>query len=113
MPVAKRKRTLLSEDLDTESSSSCAARRSAEVDISSALVGKRQKVDVQAAEDEELAKFIQFSIAKRSVKEGTQVLKNSKGKSKATKGEIGGGSFQSMGVFQFFWLFHLSFIKNH
>jgi ATP-dependent RNA helicase DDX54/DBP10 len=113
MPVAKRKRTPLSEGLDTESLSSCAARSSAEVDISSALVAKRQKVDVRAAEDEELAKFIQSSIAKRFVKEGTQVLKNSKGKSKATKGEIGGGSFQSMGVLQFCWLFHLSFMKIH
>jgi len=111
MPVAKRKRTPLSEGSDVKSSSSLAARKSEELDISSALVGKRQKVDIQAAEDEELTNFIQSSIAKRSIKEGTQVLKNSKGKSKAAKGEIGGGSFQSMGVFPFSWLCHLSFIK--
>lgn len=98
MPVAKRKRAPLSEDSDAHCSSSWAAGKSEEVDISSALTGKRQKVDVEGADDEELAKFIQSSIAKRSVKEGTQVLKNSKGKSKAARGEVGGGSFQSMGL---------------
>jgi ATP-dependent RNA helicase DDX54/DBP10 len=98
MPVAKRKRALLSEDSDAYFSSSRAAGKSEEVDISSALTGKRQKVDVQVADDEELVQFIQSSIAKRSVKEGTQILKNSKGKSKAARGEVGGGSFQSMGM---------------
>lgn len=98
MLVAKRKRPSLSEDSDAYCSSSLATGKSEEVDIFSALTGKRQKVDVQVADDEELLKFIQSSIAKRSVKEGTQVLKNSKGKSKATKGEVGGGSFQSMGM---------------
>lgn len=97
--MSKRKRASLSEDSDAFRSSPWAAGKSEEVDISSALTGKRQKVDVQVADDEELMKFIQSSIAKRSVKEGTQVLKNSKGKSKATRGEVGGGSFQSMGVF--------------
>lgn len=98
MPGTKRKRAPLSEDLEAFRSSSWAAGKSEEVDISSALTGKRQKVDVQVAEDEELVKFIQSSIAKRSVKEGTQVLKNTKRKSKAAKGEVGGGSFQSMGL---------------
>ncbi|KAI0305644.1 DEAD-domain-containing protein [Multifurca ochricompacta] len=40
------------------------------------------------------------SIARRNVKDGTEFLKNTKGKGKKklAKGEVGGGSFQSMGL---------------
>ena len=75
-----------------------------DMDISSALAGKRRKVqafsqdDIDLEDDEDLAKFLKDSIAKRDVKGGTQVLKKAKGKGKVAKGEVGGGSFQSMGA---------------
>ncbi|KAI0256032.1 DEAD-domain-containing protein [Lactifluus subvellereus] len=43
--------------------------------------------------------MIRNSISRRNVKDGTELLKNTKGKKKLTKGEVGGGSFQSMGLF--------------
>ncbi|KAI0028142.1 DEAD-domain-containing protein [Vararia minispora EC-137] len=47
--------------------------------------------------------LIRSSIAKRNTKEGTEVLRNVKGgRNKLAKGEVGGGSFQSMGLFP--WL---------
>lgn len=71
-----------------------------EVDISSALTGKqdakRRKQDVD--EDADLQEMIQQSIAKRNVKGGTEAVKKAKGKGKMAKGEVGGGSFQSMGA---------------
>ncbi|KAI0374114.1 DEAD-domain-containing protein [Pilatotrama ljubarskyi] len=78
-----------------------------EVDISSALTGKRPKVTPRIApqeddDDEDLQEFIRESIAKRDVKEGTELLKKTKGKAKIAKGEVGGGSFQSMGLYP--WL---------
>ncbi|KAI0675232.1 DEAD-domain-containing protein [Trametes maxima] len=78
-----------------------------EVDISSALTGKRARVTprvpVQDDDDEgDLQEFIRESIAKRDVKEGTELLKKTKGKTKIVKGEVGGGSFQSMGLYP--WL---------
>jgi ATP-dependent RNA helicase DDX54/DBP10 len=48
-------------------------------------------------DDEDLQEIIRQATAKRDVKEGTQVVKKVKGKTKITKGEVGGGSFQSMG----------------
>jgi hypothetical protein len=42
--------------------------------------------------------MIRNSISRRNVKDGTELLKNTKGKKKLTKGELGGGSFQSMGT---------------
>jgi len=72
--------------------------RSPDIDISDVLAGKRRKVDSDADEDDDaLAELIQTSISKRSKKEGTKALKNSKKKNQMTKGEVGGGSFQSMG----------------
>lgn len=79
-----------------------------EVDISSALVGRkpakaqRRQENVapfedDADEDEGLQELIRESITKRDVKGGTDMLKKTKGKAKMTKGEVGGGSFQSMG----------------
>ena len=70
-----------------------------DVDISSALTTKKPK-NTQSEEDEDedgLANFIRSSIAKRSMKEGTKIVKKSKGKEKMARGEVGGGSFQSMG----------------
>ncbi|EIW63392.1 DEAD-domain-containing protein [Trametes versicolor FP-101664 SS1] len=79
-----------------------------EVDISSALTGKRAKVTPRVNskgaddDDDDLQEFIRESIAKRDVKEGTEMIKKTKGKSKIVKGEVGGGSFQSMGLYP--WL---------
>lgn len=42
--------------------------------------------------------MIRNSISKRNVKDGTELLKNTKGKKRLSKGELGGGSFQSMGT---------------
>ncbi|TBU33897.1 ATP-dependent RNA helicase DBP10 [Dichomitus squalens] len=75
-----------------------------EIDISSALTGKRPKTLSTAKlsdgeDDEDLQEFIRDSIARRDVKEGTELLKKTKGKkTKIAKGETGGGSFQSMGL---------------
>jgi ATP-dependent RNA helicase DDX54/DBP10 len=77
-----------------------------EVDISSALMGQKHgrgnshaSVLIGAEnDDEDLEDIIRDSIAKRDVKGGTEVLRKVKGKGKITKGEVGGGSFQSMGA---------------
>ncbi|KAI9463699.1 ATP-dependent RNA helicase DBP10 [Lactarius psammicola] len=50
-------------------------------------------------DDTELEEMIRRSITRRNVKDGTELLKNTKGKKRLTKGEVGGGSFQSMGLF--------------
>ncbi|KAI0045276.1 DEAD-domain-containing protein [Auriscalpium vulgare] len=42
--------------------------------------------------------MIRESMAKRNTRDGTELLKNTKGKNKLVKGEVGGGSFQSMGL---------------
>lgn len=100
MPIRKRKHPAVSDsESDNDSSFSVVPGDDMDIDISSALVGKRPKLTqpIDDEDDEGLADFLQASIAKRSVKEGTQVLKSAKGKAKMTKGEVGGGSFQSMG----------------
>lgn len=59
------------------------------------LVPREDDVD----DDTELEEMIRRSITRRNVKDGTELLKNTKGKKKRlTKGEVGGGSFQSMGT---------------
>lgn len=73
------------------------------VDISSSLAGKRRKQVRQADglerdDPEEFSRFLREAIAKRDIKEGTQVVRNMKGRQNMTKGEVGGGSFQSMGM---------------
>jgi ATP-dependent RNA helicase DDX54/DBP10 len=70
-----------------------ASKRKGSPDISSALVGKRQRL----SPSDDIAEFIQSSILKRDIKGGTKIIKNAKGKAKLAKGEVGGGSFQSMG----------------
>jgi len=74
-----------------------------EIDISFALTartpkntGKQKEIDGDESDDD-LHKMIRASISKRNVKGGTELLKKTKGK-KVTKGEVGGGSFQSMGT---------------
>lgn len=64
-----------------------------DVDISSTLMARKwPQVDDDDDED-----FIRETMAKHNVKSGTEIVKKTKGKSKITKGEVGGGSFQSMG----------------
>ncbi|KAF8893776.1 P-loop containing nucleoside triphosphate hydrolase protein [Infundibulicybe gibba] len=92
MPPHKRKRQ--SPVSDGESSYSYEERVKTDdeddIDISLALIGKKQKLDLDASDnDEEL---------NQGFKGGTDVVKKAKGKTKITKGELGGGSFQSMGL---------------
>lgn len=93
MSMTKRAR---SDSIDSSQSNSDVARDYG-MDISSALVGKgKGKQDLD--DDDDLRDLLRDTIAKRNVKGGTQVLKNTKGSSKLSKGEVGGGSFQSMGT---------------
>ena len=98
MALTKRKRY---ESEDEESSiSSSLEHNEDDVDISSALTTKKIKTTQSEDDEDDLADFIRSSIAKRSMKEGTKIVKKSKGKDKMAKGEVGGGSFQSMGGFK-------------
>lgn len=99
MTFSKRKRQSLSgEFLDhTETGGSS----DSEIDISSALTGKRPKKPQARGignEEDDLGDMLRESISKRDVKGGTELLKKTKGKTKIVKGEVGGGSFQSMGM---------------
>ncbi len=104
--LSKRKRPAESDDEDDEFSIASRDDSDDEIDISSALTGKRPRQDSNkmrkgAHDDEdedELQDIIRDSISKRDVKGGTELLKKTKGKSKIYKGEVGGGSFQSMGT---------------
>ncbi|PPQ98602.1 hypothetical protein CVT24_003935 [Panaeolus cyanescens] len=95
MSSLKRNKRVASSDVSE-------AEMSSDADISSVLCGKRRKVsnvqDTEEDEDDELRQLLQASITSRDVKEGTRVIKSVKGKGKMVKGEIGGGSFQSMGL---------------
>lgn len=71
-------------------------------DIFAALTGQKKR-QFSASEktsdgDEDLQEIIRQATTKRDLKEGTQVVKKAKGKARITKGEVGGGSFQSMGA---------------
>lgn len=121
MPPSKRKRSesVSSEGWASNSGSSSNGELSDDdMDISSALTGKRPKLDqlgpenIDDEDDEDLNNFIKTSIAKRDVKEGTQVVKKAKGKAKVAKGEVGGGSFQSMGVQSCFVYFSRSLLTG-
>ncbi|KAJ7680356.1 P-loop containing nucleoside triphosphate hydrolase protein [Mycena polygramma] len=85
--LPKRRRSESDESSDSE-----------HVDISNALAGKRQRTQPEYDSDDELGDLIRTSIAKRDMKNGTDVVKKVKGKTKLAKGEVGGGSFQSMGL---------------
>ncbi|KAH9978704.1 P-loop containing nucleoside triphosphate hydrolase protein [Lactifluus volemus] len=78
-------------------------------DISSALTQRKPASrkgkmplaprESETDDDTEFEDMIKNSISRRNTKDGTELLKNTKGKKKITKGEVGGGSFQSMGLF--------------
>ncbi|KAH8827988.1 P-loop containing nucleoside triphosphate hydrolase protein [Flagelloscypha sp. PMI_526] len=69
-----------------------------EPDIADVLVSKRPRFESDDGSEDELDDIINSSIVQRNVKQGTSVLKHAKGKAKIQKGEVGGGSFQSMGL---------------
>lgn len=109
MAMQKRKRTF---DDDSELLDSSDADSGDDIDISSALTGKKSKkakhiVDTaediskggnNSEDDDDIDEIIKESISKRNIKGGTELLKKTKGKAKIAKGEVGGGSFQSMGA---------------
>ncbi|PIL36115.1 transporter [Ganoderma sinense ZZ0214-1] len=104
MVAAKRKRAEPPQSDSEAEYSEVSLGSEDEIDISSALTGKRPRVaakskKLEADDDEDLQEFIRESIAKRDVKEGTELLKKTKGRTKIVKGEVGGGSFQSMGLY--------------
>ena len=89
MPGQKRKR----------SQSPVQVASADEIDISSALTGQTSRNNlVEDDDDGDLHDMIQNSISKRDVKGGMEVLKKVKRRTKLVKGEVGGGSFQSMGM---------------
>ena len=103
----KRKQPTDDLDSDSPSGSSITTQSELEIDISSALTGDQARKkpnggnNLKESEDddyEELEAIIRNSVVKRDIKEGTKVLKKAKGKTKLSKGEVGGGSFQSMGA---------------
>jgi len=73
------------------------SKRNHSPDISPALIGKRQRPSPALDDHQDISDFLQSSILKRDIKGGTKVIKDAKGKGKMAKGEVGGGSFQSMG----------------
>lgn len=103
--TTKRKRQQEIDEDDVDSYSEVAASSSGDdVDISSALTGKKPRRAVREESEpetdgdaEDLHDIIQKSISKRNMRGGTELLKKTKGK-KIVKGEVGGGSFQSMGA---------------
>lgn len=109
MVSQKRKRTPEASDPDSDSDglsseNSFEEVSEDEVDISTALAGKRPRVASRGQDedgedgDDDLADLIKTATSKANVKGGTEILKKTKGKSKIVKGEVGGGSFQSMGT---------------
>ncbi|KAG0704483.1 P-loop containing nucleoside triphosphate hydrolase protein [Suillus ampliporus] len=103
--MASRKRNrVVQEDEETKSDFSlvqAASDDEFDVDISGALTGKRSRrdgpIENHLDDDDDIEVLIQDSIAKRNMKGGTEMLKKIKSKGKS-KGDIGGGSFQSMGL---------------
>ncbi|KAF8520354.1 P-loop containing nucleoside triphosphate hydrolase protein [Hysterangium stoloniferum] len=94
MPSLKRKRAPAREASLEVSEIDEVPASDGEIDISLTLVG-RHKQGNDEGDDED---FIRKTMTKHNVKSGTEVLKKTKGKNKMTKGEVGGGSFQSMGL---------------
>lgn len=105
MAPQKRKRASEESGEDSDSTFSIVQADDEDIDISSALVAKHTRnttVDGSdngddRSDDDEFGEFINDSIARRNVKGGTDMLKKIKRKGKG-KGEVGGGSFQSMGT---------------
>lgn len=80
-----------------------------ENDILNALSGKRH-AHHEVNSDDDFDTFLMGSIAKRDVKIGTGVVKNAK--KNRVKGEIGGGSFQSMGQYSVSLPFGILYLKR-
>ena len=95
-PLKRRRTTSAEREPSPESVVSEVPISDSEVDISSTLTA-RQRPHIDGEEDDE--DFIRETMAKHNVKSGTEILKKTKGKNKITKGEVGGGSFQNMGVY--------------
>ncbi|KAG2148617.1 P-loop containing nucleoside triphosphate hydrolase protein [Suillus cothurnatus] len=103
--MASRKRNrVIEEEEETNSDFSLvqpASDDEFDVDISGALTGKRPRKDVPienySGDDDGIEELIHDSIVKRNMKGGTDMLKKIKSKGKS-KGDTGGGSFQSMGL---------------
>ncbi len=95
MPPHKRKHQ--EEDSDNSDGYSEVQLSDDDVDISAALTTKKPRVE-EDSDDEGLKQMMLESISKRNMKSGTEILKKAKGKN-LVKGEVGGGSFQSMGAF--------------
>lgn len=97
MAPLKRKRTTgtTQEEESEDSVFSEVPLSDGEVDISSTLTS-RKRLQVDGEDDDE--DFIRETMAKHNVRSGTEIIKKTKGKNKIAKGEVGGGSFQSMGV---------------
>jgi ATP-dependent RNA helicase DDX54/DBP10 len=112
--LLKRQRSSEVYDSESEARASFENSESSDdgVDISNVLIGNKKRrlrppmnksvadrLGEDSEQDDTLADFIRSSVSKRNVKLGTEVVKQAKGKSKKiAKGEVGGGSFQSMGM---------------
>lgn len=102
--MPKRPRQELADE-EEDSFSEVPSNDDQEPDIFAALTGQKKRrisgseeqIMGGSDDDEDLQEIIRQATTKRDVKEGTQVVKKVKGKTKITKGEVGGGSFQSMG----------------
>lgn len=106
MAPHKRKRASEESEEDSDSVfSTIQADDDDDIDISSALAAKHTQNAAMddldngddGSDDDEFGDFINESIARRNVKGGTDMLKKIKAKGKG-KGDVGGGSFQSMGA---------------
>jgi hypothetical protein len=87
----KRKRSEIEEEAESTHSTSRLSQEdnSDDVDVANALADTIEVGDEDAA-------FIHESIQARNKKEGTEIIRKTK-KAKI-KGDVGGGSFQSMGM---------------
>ena len=102
--MPKRPRPDLADEKE-DSFSEVSSNGDQEPDIFAALIGQKKRrisgfdeqIPGESEDDDDLQEIIRQATTKRDVKEGTQVVKTVKGKTKITKGEVGGGSFQSMG----------------
>lgn len=109
MPSSKRKRSAPVEKDESASEIEEVPMLDNDVDISANLLGGRAgpgaKTGSEEEEESDEDDFIKETMSKFNMKSGTEVLKKTKGKNKITKGEVGGGSFQSMGtcLYSFFF----------
>jgi ATP-dependent RNA helicase DDX54/DBP10 len=101
--ASQKRNRVIDEEEDTKSDFSLGPPASDDefnVDISRALTGKRPRkgpVENVPDDDDGIEELIHNSITKRNMKGGTEMLKKIKSKGKS-KGDIGGGSFQNMGM---------------